>query len=437
MATSTVQKLPWFPWIGKRPFYGWVIVAVGTVTHFSQGIVGTGFGTYFTYLQREFGWSRAILASPRSVTQVEGAILGPIEGYLVDKLGPRAMVATGVFIMGLGLILFGLIHSLWMFFLSNIIIAIGTGFQGTLVQTVAVNHWFRRKRSMATAIILLGITMAGIAGIPTLVFLQGAVGWRNSAFLTALLVWAVGLPLSMLLRRSPEPYGLLPDGDTPAALGTSVSARAGRRLVVEEYDFTLREALRTRSFWLLAIGIATGNMGMGALQTHVFLQLEEGVSLAPPTAALVWTVASMSNIPSRFVGGFFGDRLPKNIMLGSAMAVMALSVLLLGLATSLSLALGFAVFYGLGWGTRGVLMNSIQGDYFGRKSQGIIRGWLQLIGLPLTIVAPVLVGYMADVQGTYRWAFIIMSFTILVGAIITFLATPPKPPVQRKTFMAE
>src|SRR5690242_6977746 len=92
--TQRVEKVPWFPWLGtrKRPFYGWVIVAAGAVEQFFQGIVSQGFTTYLGPLQAEFGWSRAVLASPRSVTQIESAILGPLQGYLVDRLGPRSVV---------------------------------------------------------------------------------------------------------------------------------------------------------------------------------------------------------------------------------------------------------------------------------------------------------------------------------------------------------
>lgn len=427
--TTANLKVPWYPWIGKRPFYGWVLVAVGTLTHFTQGLVNNGFATYLGHLQKDFGWSKAILAGPRSITQVENAALGPLEGFLVDRFGPRIVLAIGAFVMGLGLILFGLTQSLWMFFLSNIIITLGNGFQGTLPQSVAINHWFRRKRSMATSVMILGIPISGMIGIPALVFLQSVVGWRNAAILSGLLTWAIGLPLSTLLRRSPEPFGLLPDGDTSDA---PASAGVKSRPAVEEYDFTLREAVHSRVFWLLAIGLGANTAGMAAMQTHLFLHLERGVGLSATTTALVWSVASMVNIPARLVGGFLGDRAPKNVIMGTAITVMAASFVFLGLATSLLMAFAFAVLYGISWGPRGVLYNTIPGDYFGRKSQGVIRGWLQLVGVPLTIAAPVVTGYMADLQGNYRLTFIVMSFVMLVGAVLVFLTPPPKAPAGKK-----
>jgi MFS transporter, OFA family, oxalate/formate antiporter len=421
---STPQKLPRYPWIGKRPFYGWVIVAVSSMTQFTQGVVSQGFSTYLGPLQQEFGWSKALLAGPRSVTTVENSILGPIEGFLMDKLGPRNMVAIGTFLMGLGLILFGLTHSLWMYYLSNVIITLGSGLQGLLVLSVAINSWFRRKRTLAQSLMGLGYAMAGVVGVPVLVFTQTTMGWRTSAIATGLIIWAVGFPCSMLLRRNPEQHGLLPDG-APAVPAISADSK---KSPAAEYDFTLREALRTRAFWLLALGQALSGLAMGVTQVHLFLHLEQGVGLSPATSALVWSVTSISNIPARLLGGFLGDKLAKNLILAAATVSIAAAILILGLAGSLTTVMVFALLYGIGWGARTPVTSAIQGEYFGRRSQGIIRGWLQSFTVPFTVAAPIVAGYLADLQGSYRMTFVIMAFISLAGACAIFLATAPKQP---------
>ncbi len=119
-------KVPQIPWVRDRLFYGWIIVLVGAATQFLQGTVNQGFTTYLGPLQRDFGWSRAVLAGPRSITSVQNSIFGPVEGFLMDRFGPRNMSVTGVFIMGLGLILFGLANSIWMYYAASIVIALGT-----------------------------------------------------------------------------------------------------------------------------------------------------------------------------------------------------------------------------------------------------------------------------------------------------------------------
>ena len=160
--------------------------------------------------------------------------------------------------------------------------------------------------------------------------------------------------------------------------------------------------------------------------------LEEGVGLSRATAALVWMVASLSNIPSRLLGGFFGDRLPKNVILGIAMIFMAVAMYLLAIAASAEMAFAYAVLLGIGWGIQTPLVNAIQGEFFGRKSQGIIRGWLQTLSLPINIAVPIVAGYMADVQGTYRPTFTVIALVILVGSIMVFLTTRPKPTGYRE-----
>jgi MFS family permease len=425
-ASSSAPRSATLPWKGKKPFYGWIIVSAGVVTQFFQGITNQGFATYLPALQHDFGWSRATLAAPRAVTQVENSVLGPIEGYLVDRFGPRFMATIGVIVMGLGLILFGLTNSLWMYYLANIVIALGTGFQGLLVMSVAVNNWFRRKRTIAQAIMLLGFSMAGLVGVPAIVLLQNSLGWGPSAIWSGVFIWVTGIPATMFLRTRPEPYGLLPDGVAPGENAQAVGADSRRNHA--EYDFGLREAIHTRAFWMLAIGWAIGNLGMGAGQTHLYLHLEQGdAKLAHTTAALVWSVAALANIPSRLVGGFLGDRLPKNVLLGIATLLMAVSTYILAIADSARMAFAYAILYGLGWGMRTPIMNALQADYFGRKSLGKIVGWLQSMSLPITIAAPVLIGYMADVQGTYRMAFTLTSLISIPGAALIFLATRPKP----------
>ena len=239
--TAEKTRLPWYPWIGKkRPFYGWMIVTVGAVTQFTQGIINQGFSTYLTHLQAEFGWSKAVLSGPRSVMQVENSVLGPIEGFLVDRLGPRAMVLMGTFMMGAGLILFGNAHSLWMYYVSNIIVALGTGFQGLLVMSVVINHWFIRKRTMAQSIMLTGYAIAGVIGIPILVSLQGWTGWRDTAIASGIFAWVVGFPSAMYLFRRPEPFGLMPDGE--------VTGTATKKKSAAQHEFSLKEAARTPAF---------------------------------------------------------------------------------------------------------------------------------------------------------------------------------------------
>ena len=412
------------PYSGKRLFYGWVIVGVGFISQLIQGLVAQGFASYLDLLKADFHWTSAQLAAPRSVTTVENAALGPLTGWLVDRFGPRKVVAVGVVLVGIGFVIFGLTTTMWLFYLANIVMALGTCLMGLFVMSVAVNNWFRRRRTIAQSVMLLGYSLAGVLGVPGLVFLQTKLGWQGSAFWTGIGVMAIGLPCTLLLRTRPEAHGLLPDGDRPG----QAAAADGKDAPKVEYDFTVREALRTRSFWLLALGLAASNVGMGAVQVHIFLHLEQSAHLARETTALVVTISAVANIPFRLVGGYLGDRVNKSAVLGIATILMGASFLALAVAGSFQAALLYAIPYGIGWGIRTPVMNSMQADYFGRRALGKISGWLQLVSLPFAIAAPVIAGLMDDVQETYLWAFIMMAAITVVGAVLILLAARPRVP---------
>ncbi|MBI2935685.1 MAG: MFS transporter, partial [Chloroflexi bacterium] len=234
-------------------FYGWVMVAASFVNQLlNSGLGFLGFGTYVVPLQQGFGWSKASIAAARSLMQMENGLLGPLQGVLIDRFGPRLVMAVGSFFFGLGLILLSLIHSLWVFYGVFLVIALGTSLAGFLTTTVAVNSWFARRRTTAMALAGLGVSFGGIVVLPLLIAAQTTYGWRFAALVSGLTVWTLGLPASLLMRRSPEKYGALPDGDlveasTPATIPENL--RHEGRL---SGDFTLGEALHTSAFWFIS-----------------------------------------------------------------------------------------------------------------------------------------------------------------------------------------
>jgi MFS transporter, OFA family, oxalate/formate antiporter len=110
----------------QKIFLGWWIVLSGCVLQaLNSGLLGQGFTVYFLPLQAEFGWSRTLLSSGFSLSNIENGILGPFEGWLADRFGPRRVVLTGVILMGTGFVLLSTVHSIVAFFLSFVLIAAG------------------------------------------------------------------------------------------------------------------------------------------------------------------------------------------------------------------------------------------------------------------------------------------------------------------------
>ena len=248
-------------------FYGWWIVAASClIMSLNGGLYFYGFSSYFMPLIEEFRWSRAALAGVFSMARLEGGLLGPVEGFLVDKFGPRKIMFAGILIMGIGFILMSQINSFIMFCMVFVgLIAVGHSLGAWMPIVVAIVNWFRRKRSRALGLAQAGMGIGGLMLIGLAWFIA-RYGWRDAALTSGIAIIAISIPISLVMRHRPEQYGYLPDGDTAAgsdSLGVVEEAKAfpqwrakmGEEPEVAEVDFTLGEALKTHAFWLLAAAL--------------------------------------------------------------------------------------------------------------------------------------------------------------------------------------
>ena len=148
-------------------FYGWVIVTFALIVNgLSSGPVWSGVGVWIKALELHFGWSRAQLTGAFSMAQLEGSIIGPLMGYLIDRLGSRRMVLIGMIITGLGFLLFSRTGNIFVFYLSYGLIMLGTAAGTWLPYMTVVNRWFVRRRGLAMAIAAEGSPLGGLVLVP-------------------------------------------------------------------------------------------------------------------------------------------------------------------------------------------------------------------------------------------------------------------------------
>jgi MFS family permease len=403
-------------------FYGWVIVAMGFIAQMLTSLSIQGLSTYVGPLEREFGWSASATAAGRSFQQAD-SFLGPVNGWLVDRFGPRRLMTAGVVLYMFSFVLFSQVDSLLAFYGACFLMALSNSLVGLLVVSFSLNRWFRRKRTTAMGLAVMGLAAAGIVFIPLIVWAQSTFGWRAAAFGTGIGMLLIGLPIMLLMRNSPEAHGLLPDGDRAGHLEATNPAHArGGGLV----DFTLRQAMSTRAFWLIMIGTSLANLAQSGIIVHQFPHLEE--LLSRETAALVLSEVNVFNLAGRLLGGMLGDRLPKNVLMGTNLIGATVSLLVLAVASSLPLLLVYGAFFGFSWGVRTAVSNSLQGDYFGRSAFGQIAGMTQTLASPAAIVAPILVGLGVDFLGGYQVPFLLLAIVSGFGSLMFFLARRPPDP---------
>ena len=165
-------------------------------------------------MREEFGWSRTLFAAAFAMARSESAILGPLQGWLTDRFGPRALMRVGMVIFGVGFILFSRIRTPVEFFLAFFLVAVGAGLGGYMPIAVAIVNWFRQRRALALGISSSGSAVGGLL-TPVVVASLTTFGWRGTALLSGVVILLVGLPLAQVFRQRPELYGEYPDGVPP------------------------------------------------------------------------------------------------------------------------------------------------------------------------------------------------------------------------------
>ena len=416
----------------KKPprfFYGWVIVA----SAFTSGLlfygIGTvAFGIFFRFMSEGLGWSRGLLASALLVERGTAFVLSPILGPLVDKYGPRWVMMGGTIALGLGALLMGAVNSPWQFFVAyGGIMTVGVVALGSISSQTAVAKWFVRKRGRALAIATMGLSGAGVIIPIPLAFLIQEFTWRGAWIAVALFVFVIGAGASLVMRRQPEDYGLLPDGEPPlvnqASQGISRTQQTVS-LTTEEVNLTMREAARTAAFWLLIVSSNVAGMSLMGINIHlVSYLLDNEFSLS--SAAGIVTFLYVLQTVAKPIWGLIAERLHVRYCIGICYVGGGIgSLLLLGVGSFWGIVI-FALVYGLTRGAISLLTSLAWADYFGRRSLGGIRGISSVFNIVSGAGGPVLAGLLYDATGGYTLAFTIFAMSFWVGAVGIVLAKPP------------
>lgn len=402
----------------------WVVVGSMLLQALQAALFYSVFGIYVVALTGDFGWSVAAVSSGYALMQVQGGLLGPLQGMVLDRFGPRLVTGFGTILFALGMVMLALIQSLWTFYLALLFIGFGVALSGYLSLTTAIVPWFQRRRATAMALMALGASLGGLL-VPLVASAVVAFGWRPTVLASAALIVLLGLPASVLIRRDPQRYGLEIDGDARGLLTATGGNPLPRRLRSE--DFTLREALATRAFWMLGLGHGAALLVVSAVVVHVVPHLTSDVGMSLTAAASVVALLTLVTAIAQALGGVIGDRLPKRQLAIGAMFAHATGLLALAwLPTALGLSL-FVVLHGAAWGIRGPLMGAMRADYFGASHFGAIMGASTLLFMVGPLAGPVVAGLMADLFGDYRWGFTLLAVLAAFGSMAFYFATPPRP----------
>ena len=258
---------------------------------------------------------------------------------------------------------------------------------------------------------------AGLAGViaPLLQYLISQHGWRAALVIIGLMVWAILLPLAGLVRGYPEEYGLFPDGIEPTDTTSNLNPSDKESQKLNEINVPWRPALKTRTFWLLALTSGISNLATSGITVLVIPHLEN-VGVQPSTAALAITLITVVSVIGRLGGGWIGDHFDKRHILAIGLILQAIGTLVLARVTTTWMILPFILFYAPGYGTTIPVRPAIAAEAFGRASFGSIQGLLQGVMTFISVPGPLLGGLIFDITGSYSLGFLIFGVATLAIA---------------------
>jgi sugar phosphate permease len=393
-------------------FFGWwIVISCFVLGFYVSSTVFYGFTAFFEPIVGEFGWSHTAVSLAVSIRGLEIGLFAPVVGFLVDRFGSRKLIFSGVLTAGAGFILLGLSQTITIFYAAILLIGFGAGGCAGLVTNTIIANWFRRDLGKALAVMTSGFGAGGLL-IPLIVWLIDGYGWRTAMFCSGIGMWILGIPLSFVMRHTPEEYGCLPDG------GACKAGDAQREVLqLPEVDF--REAVWKKSFVFLTLAEIIRMMVVYAVMTHIMPYLST-VGMGRTAAGVVTAAIPIISIPGRLGFGWLSDSFSKKKVM-----ICVYLITIAGLLGLLYADRGWPIYFFLllfapGMGGGVVLRAAIIQERFGRRSFGKLLGVHMGIASIGGVVGPTLVGWFFDTWRSYQisWVFFLVCMAFSADLIL-------------------
>ena len=406
-------------------FYGWIVTGCAFIVLFATYGVQYSFGVFLPAMVDELGWQRASLGGAFSLYTMVYSGCSWISGRLTDTAGPRWVIAAGGVLLGGGIIATSQMSAQWQLYVCyGLIAALGMSSAYIPCNTTVVK-WFQRKRGLALGLAASG-SSCGILVCPWLAAVCIARwGWRPVYLACGIIIMLLLNGLARFMVRSPEQLGLAPDGER---LPQSPAPPTPDSETVSLKNWTLQEARTTRSFWLLAVTLVVTFLTVPVPFVHIVVFAQD-LGLSHAQGALAVSAMGMSAVLGNLSLGPLSDRIGRRTGLAIALSVQIAAYLLFFSAQSRGGVYAGAVAFGFFYGGLTTLLPALVGDFFGRLHAGSITGFLFAGAGILGAWGPMIAGYLRDVSGSYKPAFLYSALT--GGVALLFLLLTPRPTVPR------
>ena len=409
-------------------YYGWIIVGLAMLAGFlGSGVSNVTMSVVLKPITEDLGWSRTLTSSAITIGSVAGGLLAPLLGPMGDRLGPRFLLPFGAALVGVLVMGLSLTHEPWQFYATFVPArALAETLLTGVVPMTAVANWFYLKRPRAIGLVALSVPLGSFALSLIYQFMIATYGWRSAFMMLGIALWLfVVLPGVFFLRRQPEDLGMLPDGALPAAEGLkqpAVNAKPAKETT--EQSWSLKDALRTRSMWLLVAASTLSSISTGGIAFHMVAYFTD-MKIQPAIAVGALSVMALTGA---FGSGLWGTLAEKIHPRRLGVTTMLLAAAAVALLTQVQLApMAFIVSILFGLSARGgfVLIHILLARYFGRRSFGAITGVLEPFHKGGLGLGALLAGMAFDFSGSYQIVFLFFLGNYLFSAVLTLFARQP------------
>ena len=404
----------------KRFFYGYIVAAAG----FAIWLIGWGtytpcFSVFFKPLLAEFGWSRAETSLAYSLSFLVQAGLAIMMGWLTDRLGPRIVMTVLGSFLGVSYLLMSQVTALWHFQINYALVG-GIGISTLTVPVmVTVSRWFIKKRALMIGIVQAGNGVGGFIFPPLAGWLILAYGWRSAYAMFGIIALAGMMIAGLFLKRDPRDTGQLPDGERVFMAVEEKRSNSG----LNEAGVSLREAIHTRQFWMIAGIYFSFGFCRSTFLAHIPAHVQDlGFSLAD--GANILAVITGSSMFSRIGMGRVADGIGNRKAFMISFAATTISLLWGLAANDLWKLYLFAFVFGVGWGNQAVLRFSLTSEVFGIASLGLVMGILGVAESVAATFGSYFAGYIFDVFGSYQLVFWLGVGISSTGILLAWLLKP-------------
>ncbi len=415
-------------------YYGWVILGNGVAVSLSTRTVMAvaTLSVFVVPMTESLGWSRGLFSGAVSLGGLCAVFASPLVGRWLDKHGAGVILgvgslATGILAIGLAFVTSPL--AFYFLYVPGRMIFAGPMELGL---PTAVSNWFIRRRPRGLAIDHIS-KGAGLAIMPLAVqIIISGYDWRTAWIALGCLTFALGIvPSLLLVARRPEDMGLEPD-PAPARSNADADkpgapAAGGNSGALAETNFTVRQALHTRAFWILSVFSGAGLMVQAGVSLHqVPHYINQGID--GPMAALSASTFALAQMPASLFWSALARRVPVRFLMTAAAFVVGIATV--GTIASDWVLPSLVSAAGVGFGVGGLhlLIRLVWADYYGRQNLGTIRGLTMSVQVGGQALGPVIAGRMFDSFDSYRVPFTMFAAAVFLAGLLALAAIPPKAP---------